>query len=198
MYGYRFYIKDELSTLKPFFNGGDRRLLSIRRCFDCEIALTSEVCLVRAQKMRAVIVQTKDRKQLELCLRRIDETFPKLYACANLQNAGFSLKTLELKKYLTNEDLMVDRCSIPIIYYQLTFYFEPTHMPNYEEWKKSSASHFLKKLGCMLAISQKDVPGGGFLRRCGLINGENRKNVVKAYELFQNTFRNLPQIEEEL
>ncbi|KAL7062910.1 hypothetical protein AAHC03_01929 [Spirometra sp. Aus1] len=191
--GYRFYIPSEGGILKPFLNGCDRRMLSIQKSCNCEIRLTQEARLKRGQKVRAVIVTGHDKNSLESCLRRLDDTFPRFYACANLQSAKSALKIVELKRYLTDEDLAIDKPSTPITYYQLAFNLDRSDIPSYEIWRQGSDASLIKKLGCSVVVSSKDTPGTGFLRRYALITGENKKAVIRSYDILRSTFTNLPE-----
>ncbi len=197
LYGYKFYIPDEARSVKPFINCDDRRVAAIQKSFQSEICLTRDTCIRKGQKARAVLVRARNRRILEACLRRIDETFPDLFACANLRNATSTLQMIELKKYFTNEDLSTAFTPDSITYYQLTFYLDSGEMSTYEYWRKTTDALRIKKLGCVLLVSLKDSSGAGFLRRYALISGEDRKNVIEAFRIFRETFASLPVFDED-
>ncbi|CDS41024.1 conserved hypothetical protein [Echinococcus multilocularis] len=195
--GYRFYISDDTNTLKPFLKEDDRRIASIQKTCHSRIYLTRETRIRKGQKRRAVLVRAHSRKDLEICLRRIDDTFPHLYACSNLDDAVAAAHMVRLRKYHTNEDLSLSLPSTIVIYYQLSFNFDSGDMARYEHWRKTPDALLFKELRCVLLIAMKDTPGAGFLRRYAIISGECRKNVVTSYKVLRATFANLPEFEDE-
>lgn len=194
--GYRFFVADDANTLKPFMNCEDRRIASIQKTCESRIYLTRDICLRKGQRKRAVLVRARTRRTVETCLRRIDDTFPKLYACACLHNAKTTLQMVQLKKYCTNEDISVNFPPSPVVYYQLSFFFDAGDMAAYEYWKQSTDALLVKQCGCTLLVSMRDSPGAGFLRRYAVISGENKKNAIEAYNIFRASFSNLPEWKE--
>ncbi|VDM30662.1 unnamed protein product [Hydatigera taeniaeformis] len=195
--GYRFYISDDTNTLKPFLKEDDRRIASIQKTCNSRICLTRETRVRKGQKRRAVLVHAHSRRELELCLRRIDDTFPNLYACSNLYDAVAAVRMIRLRKYQTTEDLSVGLLSTMVTYYQLSFNFDSRDMVKYDYWRKTCDAMLCKKLGCVLLIAMKDTPGAGFLRRHAIISGECRKNVITSYNVLRATFAELPEFEDE-
>lgn len=194
--GYRFYVSDDTNTLKPFLKEDDRRIASIQKACHSHIYLTRETRIRKGQKRRAVLVRAHSRRELEICLKRIDDTFPNLYACSNLNDAVAAVRMVRLRKYHTNEDLSFSLPSTMVTYYQLSFNFDSGDMARYEHWRKTSDALLFKKLGCVLLIATKDTPGAGFLRRYAIISGECRKNVVTSYSVLRATFAYLPEFED--
>lgn len=196
--GYRFYITDDPVTLKPFLNEGDRRIISIQKICNTKISLTHETCLRKGQKKRAVLVRARSRKDLEICLRRIDDTFPRLYACSNLNDAITAIRLVQLKKYFTTEDICLNfESPVLVYYYKLTFNLDSGDASRYDHWQSTSDALIVKNLGCTLLISAKDTPGPGFLRRYALISGVSRKKVIISYNIFRSTFAYLPELNDE-
>ncbi|KAM7539855.1 hypothetical protein Aperf_G00000037047 [Anoplocephala perfoliata] len=159
------------------------------------IILTQETSLRKGQKKRAVLVRAPNRKDLEICLRRIDNTFPLLYACSNLSDATTTVSLVQLKKYCTTEDICLNfESPVLVYYYKLTFNLDSGDMSRYDHWQNTPDALIVKNLGCTLLVSAKDTPGPGFLRRYALISGVSRKNVIVSYEIFRSTFAYLPEL----
>ncbi|CAH8855084.1 unnamed protein product [Trichobilharzia szidati] len=187
---YRFYIPNEEKYTKPFNSFKDRRLTRIANNTDCIVQLSNSTHLHRGQYMRMVYIIGENCMNIELCIRRIEESFPQFYALAPLEKSLSQLKEPTLKdvyRYNTKENIS-DGIETTVTYYKLTFFILSSQYAAYLKWCKGRVHRMIEKMNCHIVVSGKDYSDVGFVRRYAVILGLKKQKVIYAYKLFHTSF----------